>query len=62
MNECEHRNLEEWEVLGIAKLGCQQEMNNGGAHLRLGAMHLKQISILLKFRSKDRKADKWELL
>lgn len=39
----------------------QQEMNNGAVNLKLGGMHLKQISIFPKFRSKNRNADKQEL-
>lgn len=36
----------------------QPEMNKGVANLRLGGMHLNRICISLKFRSKNRKADR----
>lgn len=45
---------------GNGFVNSKQEMNNGVTNLSLGGMHLKRI-IFLKFRSKNRKTDRWEL-
>lgn len=36
----------------------QPEMNKGVANLRLGGIHLNRICISLRFRSKNKKADR----